>query len=443
MQSVGKHRIHDVTVAPGFDEILDARDLLQEFGSPLFVVSERVLRAQYQAFLDTFSSAGIETKVAYSYKTNYLPAICAILREEGAFAEVVSGMEYELARSLGVPGGEIIFNGPYKTRDEIEKAIAEGALVNIDGFDELQRIIQISDSMHRSARVGIRFNFKYGDDPWTKFGFSYEKGDAVRALELISDAPSLSFEALHNHSGTFNVDPKIYDRAAAAMFDLAKRARQLGLEPTIADFGGGFPSGNSLKPAFDLPGGNDYRDKGLARYSELILDRLGKAKDVFGGRPTLALEPGRAIVDDAMQLICTVVATKEIREQGTAVIVDAGVNILPTAYWYNHNVHLAPDPSAERSGAHKPLRIYGPLCMQIDVVNENASLPPLEVGDSLVVANVGAYCLTQSMQFIQTRPAVVLLGKNGPELVRRREEWRDLFALDVVPERLRHSGNEH
>ena len=54
-----------------------------------------------------------------------------------------------------------------------------------------------------------------------------------------------------------------------------------------------------------------------------------------------------------------------------------------------------------------------------------------------MVSNVGAYCLTQSMQFIQPRPAVVLLGKNGAEVIRRRETREDIFALDSVPKHLK------
>lgn len=440
--SVGKHRLHDVAPAPALDEILDARALLAKYGSPLFVLSEKMLRARYRSFLATFSAAGIDTAVAYSYKTNYLPALCAILRSEGALSEVVSGMEYELARALGAGGDEIVFNGPYKERDELERAIADGALINIDGFDELERIAQLARSMQQVAKVGIRFNFSYGSMPWTKFGFSYEGGDAVRALQRISELPSLSFEGFHNHCGTFNVDPNIYGHSAAHMIELAIRARQFGLTPSVADFGGGFPSGNTLKPDFDVPGGSHERVGGLEPYATAILNRLSVAREVFGGRPKLILEPGRALVDDAMQLICTVVGKKDLQDRGTAVIVDAGVNIVPTAYWYDHSVHAAPEPGTKNRGADKPVHIYGPLCMQIDVIKERASLPTPGIGDPLLIGNVGAYCLSQSMQFIRTRPAVVLLGENGPEVIRRRETWRDIFGLDAVPERLRHPDHD-
>ena len=140
--AVSKHLNADISADTGFDESYEIPELLARFGSPLFVVSEAALRGLYRNFRDTFTETGIETRVAYSYKTNYLPAICAVLHEEGAWAEVVSGLEYELARSLEMPPEEIIFNGPYKTREELQTALGQGSLVNIDNFDELEAVTQ-------------------------------------------------------------------------------------------------------------------------------------------------------------------------------------------------------------------------------------------------------------------------------------------------------------
>jgi diaminopimelate decarboxylase len=435
--SVGKHDILEVQAVSSVEESHDYRGLLAEYGSPLFVVFERRLRAQYRSMRDTFTARGVDTVIAYSYKTNYLPAVCTVLHQEGAWAEVVSGMEYELARALGMPGKHIIFNGPLKTPDELRVAIADGALINVDGFDDLAAVRKAARAAGRAARIGLRFNFRHGANPWTKFGFNVENGDCRRALEMVAGERRLRLDALHNHSGTFQVDPKIYGRAASIMVDVARQARALGLAPTVADFGGGYPSGNRLKQNFDPSGGSGPRTNGMAPFAELILNRICAAREVFGGKPTIVLEPGRALVDEAVQLLCTVVATKEIPGQGPAVIIDAGVNILPTAYWYDHEVDVAPSHEDGRAGMFRPVNIYGPLCMQIDVVRERASLPPLSVGAPLVIGNVGAYCLSQSMQFIQPRPAVAMLGPNGVEVIRRRETWRDIFALDAVPKRLR------
>jgi diaminopimelate decarboxylase len=459
--AVSKHLTVEISSGTEFAEPYSPEELMAEFGSPLFVVSETALRGLYRNFHATFSEPGIETRVAYSYKTNYLPAICAILHEEGAAAEVVSGMEYALARSLDVPPQEIIFNGPYKTRDELETALGQGALVNIDNFDELALVEQVAASLGRAARVGIRVNFRYGPAPWTKFGFNDENGDAQAALKRIAAHPNLAFQSLHNHCGTFQLVHDIYAKAIEALIKMAKRARDLGLAPTIVDLGGGFPSNNRLKPMYDLPDRGNRKGDTLFPYAEAILGPLGKAAELFGGRPTLMLEPGRAIVDSAVQLLSTVVAVKDIPDRGKAAVADAGVNLVPTAYWYDHKVAAAPakrqsDSSrdagangksrgkARRSGAAKdklePVSIFGPLCMQIDVLRDRAMMAPLHVGDPLVISNVGAYCQTQSMQFIQPRPATVLIGPKGPEIIRRRETARDIFALDSVPERFKPDG---
>ena len=433
-----KHRTVDISAADsGVDEIGDVAALLAEFGSPLYIVSEKTLRSLYRTFRETFTAPGVDTVVAYSYKTNYLPAVCSILHQEGAWAEVVSGMEYDLARSLGVPGEQIIFNGPYKRADELARAIGDGALVNVDSFDELDLLISVAGKLKQTARMGLRINFQHGRQSWTKFGFNADNGDATEALQRVKKAGrKLQLESLHNHSGTFQVNPAIYARAAQVLSGVAKRARDIGLSPRIVDFGGGYPSSNRLKPAFE-PIGGMAAGQHLAPFAEAVIGGVGKARKAFGERPTVVLEPGRAVVDAAMKLACTVVARKSIPGQGDAVIVDAGVNLLPTAYWYDHGVDAASGSDLDDAIGSKPVAVFGPLCMQIDVLRERAILPPMSIGSPLVVSNVGAYCLTQSMQFIQPRPAVVLVGPKGPELIRRRETREDIFSLDKVPSRLK------
>lgn len=437
-----KHRMVDIGAAESaMDDIPDIKALLAEFGSPLYILSEKMLRAQYRAFRDTFMVPGVNTVVAYSYKTNYLPAVCSILHQEGAWAEVVSGMEYDLARSLGVPGSKIIFNGPYKRPDELARAIQDEALINVDNFDELDLLIAVAGNLGIAARTGLRINFQHGRQSWTKFGMNADNGEALEALHRIKKAgKKLRFEALHNHSGTFQVNPEIYSRAAQVLITVARAARGLGLAPGIADFGGGYPSNNRLKPAFDVQGGSGSSGQFLAPFAEAIAGPLCKARKAFGEQPTMVLEPGRALVDTAFRLACTVVARKNIAGQGDAVIVDAGVNLVPTAYWYDHSVNAASNRDLQAALGAKPVAVFGPLCMQVDVLRERAVLPAMPLGAPLVISNVGAYCITQSMQFIQPRPAVVMIGPKGVEEIRRRETRSDIFAMDRVPARLQAKG---
>ncbi len=432
-----KHATREVSAFADLGQDFDAAALIGQYGSPLYVISEQRLRSDYRTFLEAFTDTHLETHVAYSVKTNYLPAVCSVLKDEGAWAEVVSGMEYELARALGFPASQMIFNGPHKTQEELERALGEGAIVNLDNFDELAQVETIAAGLSAPARIGIRISFRYGTIGWTKFGFNDDNGDSQRALERIARNPHLRLELLHNHCGTFVLIEELYAKSVERLILLAKRARDLGLEPTMIDVGGGFPSSNTLRPEFDFQGGSNRDGNFWFPYAEEICSRLQKARELFGGRPILVLEPGRAIVDASTQLLCTVVAEKAVDGQTPAIIVDAGVNLVPTACFYNHAMGRAAGPSGVQHGRHKAVDIYGPLCMQSDRLREQALLPPVEMGDILSISHVGAYCHSQSMQFIQTRPATVLLGPEGPELVRQRETWRDVFALDRLPERLR------
>ena len=435
-----KHFTPTVTAAAGAGEEYDAARLVRAYGSPLYVISERRLREDFGKFQRSFSDPRCETRVAYSVKTNYLPAVCAILRSEGAWAEVVSGMEYELSRAIGFEPSQIIFNGPHKTQEELTRALAEGAIVTIDNFDELEQVTQIARTLSAPARIGIRFSFKQGALTWTKFGFNDDNGDTEQALRRIAKNRKLRLDLLHNHCGTFVLLHGIYGAAADRLVSIAKRARALGLAPTIADFGGGYPSSNSLRPEYDFAGGSIRVGDYWAPYAQEILSRLVRAKQLFGGRPTLVLEPGRAVVDACTSMLCTVVAKKSIDREEDAIILDAGVNLIPTACYYDHPVSRAAGLNGSAYARHRTLKVFGPLCMQSDRLRESATLPPLQVGDIVRIAHVGAYCHTQSMQFIRTRPATVLLGPAGPELVRRPETWRDIFALDELPSRLRGDG---
>ena len=100
--------------------------LTEQYGSPLFVYSEKTIRQTYKKAYEAFSSRYPNVRFGWSYKTNYLRAICAVFHQEGAIAEVVSEFEYEKARSLGIEGKDIIFNGPYKPYESLKTAVKEG-----------------------------------------------------------------------------------------------------------------------------------------------------------------------------------------------------------------------------------------------------------------------------------------------------------------------------
>ena len=116
-------------------------DLAREFGTPLFVYAEKTIREKAHTLRKAFESRYPDIDFVWSFKTNYLGAICQILRSEGWGAEVVSDFEYEKARKQGFEGSDIVYNGPYKSQESLEAAIREKALVQIDNWDELGRCL--------------------------------------------------------------------------------------------------------------------------------------------------------------------------------------------------------------------------------------------------------------------------------------------------------------
>jgi diaminopimelate decarboxylase len=139
-------------------------------------------------------------------------------------------------------------------------------------------------------------------------------------------------------------------------------------------------------------------------------------------------------VDESGYLLGSVISNKRLSDGRRATIMDFGVNILFTAFWYDHKI----SPAQDFSHHTEDTVMYGPLCMNIDVVRENATLPPMKRGEHVVVHSVGAYNMTQWMQFIALRPAVVMIDMKGkPHLVRKRETLANIDEQEVLPDYLR------
>ncbi|MBK6937315.1 MAG: diaminopimelate decarboxylase [Chitinophagaceae bacterium] len=406
--------------------------MMEQYGSPLFVISERTIRNNYQSAVRAFTTRYPKVQFAWSYKTNYLNAVCKIFHQEGSWAEVVSGFEYQKALGNGVPGNKIIFNGPEKTNEELRLAAGSGSLIHIDHFDELYQLIEISDTLKRKPRVAIRVNMDTGIYPvWDRFGFNYENGQAWSALTKIVNSGKMELTGLHCHIGTFMLSVNAYTTAVKKLGDLAWKCKtQLNNPVQYIDIGGGFPSANTLRGSF-LPGTDNIPS--VDEFAEAITSQLLQLGFSTNELPILMLESGRVLVDDAGYLLSTVLANKRLSDGRRATILDAGVNILFTSFWYDHKI----TPAQEFTQHTEDMALYGPLCMNIDVVRQSVNLPLLNRGDKVVVHKVGAYNMTQWMQFIQMRPNVVLIDENGStHLIREAENLQYVEQLEKIPEHL-------
>lgn len=409
------------------------KNLMQQYGSPLYVISEQTIRENYTEAYKAFTTRYPKVQFAWSYKTNYLDAVCNIFHQEGSWAEVVSGFEYQKALKNGVPGHQIIFNGPYKTSEDLIIAIENQSYIHIDHFDEYYQLLELAEKTKKRPQVAIRVNMDTGIYPqWSRFGFNYENGEAWEIIQRILIGNKMDLVGLHCHIGTYVMVPWAYANATSKLIDL-----YLGIEKKFnkhlqyIDIGGGFASKNTLKGAY-LPGTDTCPT--YDQYADAITSTLINSNISIEHLPMLILETGRALIDDAGYLLGTIHATKRLPDGKNALITDVGVNLLFTSFWYDHKI----TPAQDFSHYTEETVVYGPLCMNIDVVREYIQLPPMKKGDNFVISRIGAYNMTQWMQFITYRPNVVLIDTNrNSHIIRKQETIDDFSSKEIVPDYLK------
>lgn len=382
-------------------------ELTHTYGSPLFVFSQRKIESLYTTLHTAFASRYPNVTFGWSYKTNYLNAICRIFHSLGSIAEVVSEFEYQKARSLGIEGRDIIFNGPYKPYDALKIAVQEGAKIHVDNLFEINDLEKIADELGVHIPIAIRINMDTGVYPqWSRFGFNYENGEAYEAVGRIYTGGKLSLVGIHTHIGTFMLDPNAYKIATTKIMRLKEEVeRDFGAIIDYIDLGGGFASKANLKGMYQSA---DVIVPTADEYAHAITDTIhlmNKSEHL----PKLYLETGRALIDEAGYLITSVHGYKRFPDGKKGYILDAGVNILYTSSWFNFTVEL----DRAYHGLNEPSVLNGPLCMNIDVIEESIMLPPLDRGSCLILSPVGAYNYTQAMQFIRYKPSVVLIDNVG------------------------------
>lgn len=403
------------------------KELVAKYGSPLYVVSEKTIRETYRKAKNAFSTRYPKVQFAWSYKTNYLDAVCSVFHQEGSWAEVVSGFEYQKAKRNGIQGKNILFNGPDKSREDLIEAVKDGAFIHIDHFEEFYLISDVAEELKKKAKVSIRINLDAGIYPqWSRFGFNYENEEAWEAVNRIMLNKNMELMGLHCHIGTYIMASRPYGIAAGKLAELSVRiAKKYKHYISYIDLGGGFASKNTLKGAY-LPGTDTCPS--FDDYADAITTALVSSEISPDHLPTLFLETGRALIDDAGYIIGTVLANKRLLDGKRSTVIDVGVNNLFTSFWYEHKI----TPAQPFTPYTEDSIIYGPLCMNIDVIREHITFPLLNKGDHVVISRIGAYNMTQWLQFITLRPKVVMISTDQKVHIIRENE-----TLDTVVERER------
>ncbi|NPA54787.1 MAG: diaminopimelate decarboxylase [Epsilonproteobacteria bacterium] len=417
--------LHSQKIRTEIDGI-GVHELVEQYGSPLFVFSQKRIKEQYMQLKQAFEDRYPKLKLSWSYKTNYLNAICKIYHQLGSGAEVVSEFEYDKALANNVTPSDIIYNGPYKPKEYLKKAILNNSKIHVDHLLELEDVQSIAQELDQVVNVAIRVNMDVGVYPnWNRFGFNYDNNEAYEAIKFIANSPYLNLNGLHTHIGTFILEANAYKIATIKLMKLRQQAlEEFGMNVEYIDLGGGFASKNHLKGIYQSP---EVVVPSVDEYAQAITNAIYEY-NTSDELPTLYLETGRYLIDEAGYLLTSIQAYKRLPNGMKSYILDAGVNILYTSAWYNFNIEIDKD----YDNLTEPSILNGPLCMNIDVINDNISLPPLERNSILTISPVGAYNITQSMQFIRYRPRVVLIDDDSnTRLIRQEDDLQSVMAKEL------------
>jgi diaminopimelate decarboxylase len=413
----------------------DALELAKEFGTPLYVMEEDVIRGVCREYMRTVKTYKGGAKVLYAGKAFMTTAICRIVESEGLGLDVVSEGEIRTAMNAGFDMSKTYLHGNNKTPRDLNIALESGVgRIVIDSFAEIKLLSRIAKEHGKVQDVSVRI--KPGIEAHThdyiktgqvdsKFGFGAADGQGMEAVKEILAEPSLNLIGLHCHIGSQIFELQPYRDAVNVMLSFLKSVRdETGFLLTEVNFGGGYgihylKEDKPFKPS---------------EYIEAMIEELNRVcaeKDI--PLPVFVIEPGRSIVGEAGTTLYTVGDIKHIPNIRTYVSVDGGMadNPRPALYQAKYTCALAGKMNKPDSTV---VSIAGRTCESGDMLIWNATLPEAEAGDIMAVFSTGAYNYSMASNYnMLPHPAVVLVKNGKAELMTARQTYEDLIKNDRIP----------
>ena len=405
---------------------VDSVELIEQYGSPLYVTNEERLRANFRRYSDAFPNADLY----YAAKANANFTILKIMADEGAGADVFSDGELYMALLAGIPKEKVLFNGNSKSDSELLMAVKTGVRVSLDSLDELRTLSAIAKNEGAVVDISFRVNPDVSPDTHPKIStglrtskFGVPHDEVVRAYKEALDLPGVNPVGIHCHIGSQILDITPFAEAMTKMMDLVEQVSRLGAELEFVDVGSGL--GIPYEKGIDVPTPQDLAD--------LILPIFNERCKAEGISPKLILEPGRYVAADSTVLLTTVNTMKDAAKKFVGV--DAGFNLMIRPAMYDSYQHVVVANKAD-APAKDIYSIAGPICETGDILAHDRELPEIEKGDIIAVLDAGAYGFSMSSQYNgRVRCAEVLVNDGDVDVIRKRETYDDLLANQILPAR--------
>ncbi|MGP1589532.1 diaminopimelate decarboxylase [Oribacterium sp. oral taxon 102] len=395
---------------------------LQLYGSPIYVFDKRAFIENYRAFFSAMKTNYEKYELSYSYKTNYAPYICKLVKELGGYAEVVSDMEYYIAKKVGYEDDHIIYNGPIKGKLGNEMLL-NGGMLNVDNLDELTRIVDLAKQNSKiNIKIGLRLNVDIGQSFVSRFGIDVTSGDFEKALGLIQTADNLDVQGIHIHVGQ--------SRTVMAWTNRIKEALKIidkyfdGKKLKYIDLGSGMfgEMDDELAIQFgkDLPKYLDY-----AQAIGMVINEHYKDY-TYDNKPILFTEPGTTLINHYIDFIATVSSIKHIRGKDFVVLDCSKHNLGEISYLKKLPINVIHNNKNQEQIVDG--EFVGYTCLEHDkmYIGYNGTLG---TGDNIIFGNVGGYSNVDKPPFILPNCAMISMEGESLELIKEKESFD--YILDT------------
>lgn len=397
-----------------------AQELLDKFGSPLYLYQENVLRDRCRKLVQMVDYENVV--VHYSAKANTNVALLQIIREEGLHADAMSPGEIYLEEAAGFPPEKIFFVCNNVDDEEMLYALQKGIKVSVDSLAQLERF----GRLNTGGKVAVRINPGIGSGHHekvitggdkSKFGVYHSE---VEKIKEIAEKYQLKIMGINMHIGSNFMEPEAYVEAVKIILSIAEQFPDLEL----IDAGGGFGiSYDGSRPNLDVT------SLGV-RLAKVLKDWTDK----YGQKVTFAMEPGRFVVVESGIILTRVLSTKVNPGEPPRKFIgtDTGFNVLARPMIYD-SYHEILNASNVESSNLEAVDICGNICESGDLLARGRKMPPSKEGDVLAILDAGAYGFTMSSNYnCRLRPAEVLLQEDGQaRLIRKRDSLADLLKHQV------------
>jgi diaminopimelate decarboxylase len=412
---------------------VDAVELAQQFGTPLYVYDVALMRERARGFKQTFEEQKVKSQVAYASKAFSTIAMLQLADEEGLSLDVVSGGELYTAIKAGFPVERIHFHGNNKSREELEMALDYkiGCIV-VDNFYELELLKTISKEKRETVNILLRVtpgieahthDYILTGQEDSKFGFDLQNGQAEEALKTALLCNNFEVLGLHCHIGSQIFETTGFLLAAKKIVEqMNKWKHEISFEAKVLNLGGGFGIRYTSEDEPMLP--SQY-------VSEIIREVKGLVEQYSLKMPEIWIEPGRSLVGDAGTTLYQIGSSKEVPGVRKYLAIDGGMsdNIRPALYQAKYEAVLATRPLAKTT---ETVSIAGKCCESGDMLIWDLPLPETNDDDLLAVFCTGAYGYSMANNYNRLpRPAVVFVEDGKANLVVKRETYEDLVRLDL------------